>query len=60
MGKHGSTTLTKSALGKSDNGYERQRKQRVQGDDTRNYKSTVMSPILNTLQGKMKVQQQLL
>ena len=58
-GKHGPTTLTRSVLGRSDNGYERRRKQGVQGDDTRDHKSSVMSPMLNKLQGKMKVQQQL-
>jgi hypothetical protein len=52
-------TLTKLARRRFDNGYERQRKYGVQGNDTRDHKSSVMSPKLNKLQGKMKVKQQL-
>jgi hypothetical protein len=52
-------TLTKSAGRRFDNWYERQRKYGVQGNDTRDHKSSVMSPKLNKLQVKMKVKQQL-
>jgi hypothetical protein len=55
MGKTWSSPLSQNQLSGRLTMGTKDRGNRVQADDTRDRKSSVMSPILNKLQGKMKV-----